>query len=823
MRGWHLFTTPPVSKLRQRGFGLLEAGLLLLLVGGAVMAGFVGLKARQASEEADLARTLMQQADERVLAFAAINDRLPCPDTTNDGLEDRAGGVCAAQKGRLPVKTLGLDGAGAERGAGRLLYVVQSNADINLANLADTYRPIAFNTAGSPPRSYNATRSYSSGTVLSTADLCFATNAARSMPVAAAHAQSGGVGLAYALVHPGQRDADGVAGSAGFDGLNAPAASAVAVELPSKTTSLGAYDDIVQVRSYAGLARALDCDRILDSLNHLSLATEVVEEVSEQKTSTRNSAIIASTINGVKSGVAALKVGLATKGLVKAGVQLGAAITALSAAIASCIVLVGCALIPTMAAAVAVSIASVAAFVATIALATASLASSLVATGLSISVAVQAGAEVNSSFNLSNVTADAQTAYNNAVTRKNTAQTNYNNLLAQFNATVAPARNAAMTAIENKVSGFANYVNGLNNCNPAVYTGDTNCSPVLSLATYQARINAVRDTGAEVARTDLIYRDADAAYLRSLNAANNPATNAPANSPLPAGARAELVNQLNAARAANDAEKIAGLEKAIEYFDSMASGQATTTDDQRVTNLAARINQLQSQIDQYTAQINALTVQIGGNTCSPLPTTEPLRQNCVDRSVLQEQRSKAQSLQAGLQDQLNQLGLTPALALTLRNTAQTNLTNATSNYNAAVNALNNGLGAMAYTVCVRKDKDGNVTSVAANVKSTVCTVYQYNAIASDLDIIQWKGIFIPTGVVKEFTVKVSDLYNTQYDYVTRERELTEALAALTKAQQDEVDALSTLNALSGVGAGGIQVWSGALDILERADKKGVVK
>lgn len=823
MRGWHLFTTPPASKLRQRGFGLLEAGLLLLLVGGAVMAGFVGLKAQQASEEADLARTLMQQADERVLAFAAINDRLPCPDTTNDGLEDRAGDVCAAQKGRLPVKTLGLDGAGAERGAGRLLYVVQSNADINLANLADTYRPIAFNTAGSPPRSYNATRSYSSGTVLSTADLCFATNAARSMPVAAAHAQSGGVGLAYALVHPGQRDADGVAGSAGFDGLNAPAASAVAVELPSKTTSLGAYDDIVQVRSYAGLARALDCDRILDSLNHLSLATEVVEEVSEQKTSTRNSAIIASTINGVKSGVAALKVGLATKGLVKAGAQLGAAIAALSAAIASCIVLVGCALIPTMAAAVAVSIASVAAFVATIALATASLASSLVATGLSISVAVQAGAEVNSSFNLSNVTADAQTAYNNAVTRKNTAQTNYNNLLAQFNATVVPARNAAVTAIENKVSGFANYVNGLNNCNPAVYAGDTNCSPVLSLATYQARINAVRDTGAEMARTDLIYRDADAAYSRSLNAANNPATNAPANSPLPAGARAELVNQLNAARAANDAEKIAGLEKAIEYFDSMASGQATTTDDQRVTNLVARIDQLQTQINQYTAQINALTVQIGGNACSPLPTVEPLRQNCVDRSILQEQRSKAQSLQAGLQDQLNQLGMTPALALSLRNTADANRATATSNYNAAVTALNSGLESMAYTVCVRKDKDGKLTNVAADVKSTVCTVYQYNAIASDLDIIQWKGIFIPTGVVKDFTAKVSDLYNTQYDYVTREGELTEALAALTKAQQDEADALSTLNALSGVGAGGIQVWSGALDILERADKKGVVK
>ena len=64
---------------------------------------------------------------------------------------------------------------------------------------------------------------------------------------------------------------------------------------------------------------------------------------------------------------------------------------------------------------------------------------------------------------------------------------------------------------------------------------------------------------------------------------------------------------------------------------------------------------------------------------------------------------------------------------------------------------------------------------------------------------------------------------TRYDYAIADKAVQEAQATLTKAQQDESDALATVQALSGVNAGGIPVWSGAADILQRADRKGGIQ
>ena len=94
---------------RQNGFSLIEVAIGLLVL-GIIMSGFYGI-AKQLFEtdhkQTELAN--MRTIQSSINIYLAVNAHLPCPDTDNDGRENRADGIsCDAREGYLPYSDLGV-------------------------------------------------------------------------------------------------------------------------------------------------------------------------------------------------------------------------------------------------------------------------------------------------------------------------------------------------------------------------------------------------------------------------------------------------------------------------------------------------------------------------------------------------------------------------------------------------------------------------------------------------------------------------------------------------------------------------------------------
>lgn len=111
-----LASAVPPGLTFSRGFTLVEMAVVLVIVALLIAGVMIPLSAQQdirARQEAD--RTLAE-VREALLGYAASNapagtrPYLPCPDTNDDGVEDRSAtpGPCSAQEGRVPWVTLGL-------------------------------------------------------------------------------------------------------------------------------------------------------------------------------------------------------------------------------------------------------------------------------------------------------------------------------------------------------------------------------------------------------------------------------------------------------------------------------------------------------------------------------------------------------------------------------------------------------------------------------------------------------------------------------------------------------------------------------------------
>lgn len=747
---------------RQRGLGMLEVMLLLLVVTGALVAGAIALKTRQASIAAEDELAALTQADRFLASFVAANNRLPCPATGDSGLEDCAAG---GQKGKLPYRTIGLEGSMVAAGVGQLAYQVQRGA-VDLALPSNLFEPIDFGGA-----TYNARRALNNAGT--TADFCQALTNGAAVAAQPSHARvgavTGGYAVAYALAHPGLKDADGDGQT--FDGLNA--GTAAAMELPQSGSLLGSYDDRVVARTYAGLGQMLDCDRLMASLNVMSLATEVVEEVDSQRESAVATAAIITTVNGVKAIVSGVKIAVAAFDIGTATTHMAVASTMLAVATATCVFLVGCALIPQAAAAVVAAGVAISAASVAIALNAAALASSIVAFGIGVAASVQAGEAQTVTVDISASVTTSKTTWDNATANRVKALAELGTLQGR-RVTAASDRDAANTALYTEAHNVITEANNKGSPNK----GTT------STTAFDGDLAAVKDKADAwiLALQNYTYA------ANALEQAERTATGSNATNTQGDAAIAALQAQIDAE---TDPARKAELQAALERLRAQGS----------TGNNAVQIQRLRQQIDVLSNDIAALDTQIAA---AGDPTV---------RAGIQERRDTLQSQKDALSTQLATISLSVASAQANKEAAQRTLTAATTLLETAKTTAADKFKALPYVVreCTTTVVDKKEIETCKDVPHTFDgrqrVLDKLNALYSTTND---NGKYFVWWSLNE-DVKVSQ---QRYD-----QSLSQEASA--KAQYEQLSGMASGGA-SGAGLPNV-TWKGAKVILEQVDRRGGIR
>lgn len=246
---------------RQSGIGLVQAMLVLLLVGTALGVGALMLQASRAPQQALGQEATLRWADEAITAFAAANSRLPCPARTPYGDEDCSAGFA---KGWLPQRTLvGASGSGIP--VGPVAYMVYrgdaaANGDLTDAS-GNAYQPAGLD--GQPRQidvdddndgTAESTRAFAA---INGLDLCRmlgrASDAALDTTLARVdNPNAVPVNVAYGIAAAGPQGGNG----ARLDGGNA--GGGASMEAPSRAWDSG-YDDRVRIRTFDAVGQSLGC------------------------------------------------------------------------------------------------------------------------------------------------------------------------------------------------------------------------------------------------------------------------------------------------------------------------------------------------------------------------------------------------------------------------------------------------------------------------------------------------------------------------------------------------------------------------------------
>ena len=235
---------------RQGGFSFLELSFVLIVLG--MIAGLLAQVVpamRRASATAETVRNLTN-VEFSLASFAAINGRLPCADTDDEGLENAS--PCAVI-GKLPYVTLGYSGPLVNADGYDFKYSLYNNPGSDLRSTAllgsntERYRPTI--GVGTSP-SVTLTEKAYTATAYRRLDFCQGLRAGMDLPFndSYLHVQTESgtkKHVAYVLVDPGVGNMD-LTGDM-FDGLNGSATTTLPrFEHPNRKQSI-LYDDRVVV------------------------------------------------------------------------------------------------------------------------------------------------------------------------------------------------------------------------------------------------------------------------------------------------------------------------------------------------------------------------------------------------------------------------------------------------------------------------------------------------------------------------------------------------------------------------------------------------
>lgn len=261
---------------KSAGYTLIELSIALAILGIVIMLvwRFVGFNTQYSTSNAE--RGILQSADAALTGFALSNNRMPCPDTTGDGVEDSCATGTGAAVGRLPNVTIGL----SQVTANQIRYGVYRGAsaplisDADLAVSSDRMPMLA--TTGNPLAGYDLFRTQRNGI-----DFCVGlrngSNKALNTSLLHVVSPEGNFNVAYALAIAGTTNADG-AGSL-LDANNA--SNTPAFEAPSRVTSAN-YDDRVVAIGFDRLLGRLNCNETLAAVTHANANAATAAEIMRQ-------------------------------------------------------------------------------------------------------------------------------------------------------------------------------------------------------------------------------------------------------------------------------------------------------------------------------------------------------------------------------------------------------------------------------------------------------------------------------------------------------------------------------------------------------------
>jgi len=340
------------------GFSLIDMAIILVIVGSllVVVIGIVPHYLRSLSLQEN--KVLLAKADRSVQGFAISHARLPCPDTTGDGVEN-----CVSVVGTLPWKTLGLPAPTKDANFLKLRYAAYHNAvaTANLTILNNTYAPAVPNGAAAPNH-------------LNGLDFCqgLANAGLAAFSAQYAYAGSGATqrNVAYAIAVSGFGNADNLTGA--FDGVHTGASPAFATN--NKVRDY-VYDDLVVVRDFSTLSVSLSCEHLINSMGVMSEVYDYADGVKGNAIDARNGLIQAVAMDAVATALVAVDAVIAGFDVASATAALGVSTGLLAGATAACVAVVGCPLVPVYTSAVTLGNLAIAAAVVALGLQVAAVAS----------------------------------------------------------------------------------------------------------------------------------------------------------------------------------------------------------------------------------------------------------------------------------------------------------------------------------------------------------------------------------------------------------------------------------------------------------------